>query len=111
MKIEGERRTRPDDRSLIRRGGRSRCRSRSATRPRRLLSLASFATILGGLALASASAVAAQLALPGPLEGPGHPELKRRDAKRLAKAVAKLEAGDLEAASAAAAKAGSNPAR
>ncbi len=111
MKIEGDRRTRPDDRSLIRHGGRSSRGSCSAISPRRLLGVARRGAILAALALAATSAVAAQLALPGPLEGPGHPELKRRDAKRLAKAVAKLEDGDLAAASAAAAKAGDTPAR
>jgi len=111
MKIEGDRRTRPDDRSLIRRGGRWRRGSSSPISPRPLLPVVCRGAVLAALALAVASAVAAQLALPSPLEGPGRPELKRRDAKRLAKAVTKLEDDDLAAASAAAAKASDTPAR
>jgi len=111
MKIEGDRGARPDDRSLIRPSGRTRCRSRSSIRSRLLPAVAWLATIAGVLALAGASAAAGEPSLPGPLEGPGHPELTRRNAKRIAKAVDRLEAGDLEAAGKAAAKAGDSAAR
>lgn len=63
------------------------------------------------LVLAPTSAIAVSPALPSPLEGPGQPELARRDTKRLAKAIAKLEAGDLTAAKKAADKASVSAAR
>lgn len=111
MKKKGDRGARPDDRSLTRRGGRTHSRSRGRTFARCFLGCAVLVGILGALVLAPGSAVAAAPALPSPLEGPGSPELARRDAKRLAKAVNKLEAGDLTAAKKAAAKAGASAAR
>jgi hypothetical protein len=111
MKKKGDRGERPDDRSLTRRGGRTRSRSRELARACLLLGSAVLVGVLGALVLAPTSAVAAAPALPSPVEGPGCPELARRDAKRLAKAVTKLEAGDLAAAKKAAAKTGSSAAR
>ena len=111
MKIEGDRGARPEDRSLVRRSGRTRCRSGSSIRSRLLPAATWLAALAGALALATASSAAAEPSLPGPLEGPGHPELARRDAKRISKAVDKLEAGDLDAATKAAAKAGDSAAR
>ena len=111
MKIVGETGSRPDARPLSSSGGRGPRRPRGTAGPRRRLAAASLAIALGALALLAGSAISAQPNLPSPLEGPGRPELARRDGKRLAKAVAKLEAGDLAAARTAAAKAGDGPAR
>jgi tetratricopeptide (TPR) repeat protein len=49
--------------------------------------------------------------LPDPLQGPGHPELKRRDAKRLGKGITALREGDLDDASEKIRKASDSPAR
>lgn len=69
---------------------------------------------LVGLAAVLAIAVLAAAApapLPSPLEGPGHPDLKRRDTKRLERAIDALGAGSLDEASRLATKAGDSAAR
>jgi tetratricopeptide (TPR) repeat protein len=112
MKKKGDRGARPVDRSTIRHRGRGRSRPRDTARAPSFFSSAGLGAILGALLLAAVPVLVAALPdLPGPLQGPGHPELARRDAKRLGKAVAKLEDGDLAAARKAAAKASPSAAR
>lgn len=111
MKIERDRGAWPEGRSSIRRGGCTRRRSRSPIRSRLSPPISWLAAALAALVLAAGPAAAAAPGLPGPLDGPGRPELARRDAKRIAKAAARLEHGDLEAASNGVAKAGDTAAR
>jgi len=61
-------------------------------------------------AVASIGGAADPVDFPGPLEGPGQPQLKRSETKRLAKAWGKLAAGDTSGASKAVRKVRENPA-
>lgn len=67
--------------------------------------------MLAALLVAACSAAAAPVDLPDPLDGPGHPELAKRDVKRISKAVNSLRSGDLEGARKRAGKVGDSPAR
>jgi tetratricopeptide (TPR) repeat protein len=101
----------PDDQAVMDcawRNGRVR---RSPERLRALSAARIITAAVGVLLLAVPAATTVDVDLPGPLDGPGHPDLKRRDEKRIAKAVDRLRAGDLEDAAKVAGKAGEGPAR
>lgn len=110
MRLGNSRGIRPDDRAVIHCIGRGRrpirTTSDSVAAATRILT----ATVTAAW-LASAGVAAVRLDLPGPLDGPGHPELRRRDAKRIEKATNELGAGDLAAATRASGKADDSPAR
>ena len=110
MRRGNNRGIRPDDRAVIHCVGRGR-RPMAAFREHGVVSARIVLMAVAAAWLAGVGGAAVWPDLPGPLDGPGHPELKRRDAKRIEKAVRELAAGDVSAAAKAAGKADDSPAR